>query len=57
MYKELMKDSHTKKKLEKMRWMNLEPSIQSEVSQKKKNKNHILIHIDSKINPVSPKGN
>ena len=40
-----------------MRWMNLEPSIQSEVSQKKKNKNHILIHIDSKINPVNPKGN
>ena len=41
-----------------MRWMNLEPSIQSEVSQKEKNKNHILIHTDSKeINPVNPKGN
>ena len=28
-----------------MRWMNLEPSIQSEVSQKEKNKYHILMHI------------
>ena len=28
-----------------MRWMNLEPIIQSEVSQKEKNKYHILTHI------------
>ena len=28
-----------------MRWMNLEPSIQSEVSQKEKEKHHILMHI------------
>ena len=28
-----------------MRWMNLEPIIQNEVSQKKKSKCHILIHI------------
>ena len=28
-----------------MRWMNLEPIIQSEVSQKKKDKYHILMHI------------
>jgi len=28
-----------------MRWMNLEPNIQSELSQKEKNKYHILIHI------------
>ena len=28
-----------------MRWMNLEPIIQSEVSQKEKNKCHILMHI------------
>ena len=28
-----------------MRWMNLEPFIQSEVSQKEKYKDHILIHI------------
>ena len=28
-----------------MKWMNLEPIIQSEVSQKKKNKYCILIHI------------
>jgi len=28
-----------------MRWMNLEPIIQSEVSQKKKHKYHILTHI------------
>ena len=27
-----------------MRWMNLEPIIQSEVSQKEKNKYHILTH-------------
>ena len=28
-----------------MRWMNLEPIIQSEVSQKEKDKCHILTHI------------
>ena len=28
-----------------MRWMNLEPIIQSEVSQKQKDKYHILTHI------------
>ena len=28
-----------------VRWMNLEPVIQSEVSQKEKNKYHILTHI------------
>ena len=28
-----------------MRWMSLEPIIQSEVSQKEKNKYHILMHI------------
>ena len=28
-----------------MRWMNLEPIIQSEVSQKEKYKDHILMHI------------
>ena len=28
-----------------MRWMNLEPIIQSEVRQKEKNKCHILTHI------------
>ena len=28
-----------------MRWMNLEPVIHSEVSQKEKDKYHILIHI------------
>ena len=28
-----------------MRWMNLEPIIQSEVSQKEKDKYHILRHI------------
>ena len=27
-----------------MRWMNLEPIIQSEVSEKEKNKNHILMY-------------
>ena len=30
-----------------MRWMNLEPIIQSEVSQKEKHKYHILMHIYS----------
>ena len=29
-----------------VRWMNLEPVIQSEVSQKEKNKYHILMHIN-----------
>ena len=28
-----------------MRWMNLEPIVQSEVSQKEKDKYHILMHI------------
>ena len=28
-----------------VRWMNLEPTIQSEVSQKEKDKYHILTHI------------
>ena len=28
-----------------VRWMNLEPIIQSEVSQKEKDKYHILMHI------------
>ena len=28
-----------------MRWMNPEPILQSEVSQKEKDKNHILMHI------------
>ena len=28
-----------------LRWMSLEPVIQSEVSQKEKNKYHILMHI------------
>ena len=28
-----------------MRWLNLEPIIQSEVSQKEKEKYHILMHI------------
>ena len=28
-----------------MRWMNLEPILQSEVSQKEKDKYHILAHI------------
>ena len=31
-----------------MRWMNLEPVIQSEVSQKEKNKYHILMHMKSR---------
>ena len=30
-----------------MRWMNLEPIIQSEVSQKEKDKYHILTHIQT----------
>ena len=28
-----------------LRWMNLEPIIQSEISQKEKNKYHILMYI------------
>ena len=28
-----------------IRWMNLEPIIQSEISQKEKDKYHILVHI------------
>ena len=28
-----------------MRWMNLEPIVQSEVSQKEKNKHHVLMRI------------
>ena len=31
-----------------MRWMNLEPIIQSEVSQKEKDQYHILMHISRK---------
>ena len=30
------------------RWMNLEPTIQSEVSQKEKNKYHILTYMESR---------
>ena len=39
--------THKKKEFEsvKVRWMILEPVIQSEVSQKGKNKYHILTHI------------
>ena len=39
--------SHKKECIESalMRWMNLEPIIQSEVSQKEKDKYHILTHI------------
>ena len=39
--------SHKKECFESvlMRWMNLEPIIQSEVSQKEKGKYHILTHI------------
>ena len=39
--------SHKMEKFESdvVRWMNLEPVIQSEVSQKEKNKYHILTHI------------
>ena len=35
-----------------MRWMNLEPIIQSEVSQKEKDKYHILNHIYESRNMV-----
>ena len=31
-----------------MKWMNLEPIIQSEVSQKEKEKDHILTHTESR---------
>ena len=31
-----------------VRWMNLEPVIQSEVSQKEKNKYHILTYMESR---------
>ena len=31
-----------------MKWMNLEPIIQSEVSQKEKDKYHILTHMESR---------
>ena len=39
--------SHKRSTLESvlMRWMNLEPIIQSEVSQKEKTKYHMLMHI------------
>ena len=39
--------SHKKGSFESvlMRWMNLEPIIQSEVSQKEKDRYHILTHI------------
>ena len=39
--------THKKERFEPvlMRWMNLEPVIQSKVSQKEKNKYHILAHI------------
>ena len=39
--------SHKRKTFESvlMRWMNLEPTIQSEASQKEKSKFHILTHI------------
>ena len=39
--------SHKKNEFESVlvRWMNLEPVMQSEVSQKEKNKYHILMHI------------
>ena len=33
-----------------MRWMNLEPIIQSEMSQKEKDKYHILMHIHGILN-------
>ena len=39
--------SHKRNEFESVlvRWMNLEPVIQSEISQKEKNKYHILAHI------------
>ena len=36
-----------------MRWMSLEPIIQSEVSQKEKDKYHILMHIYGILKNVS----
>ena len=38
-----------------MRWMNLEPIIQSEVSQKEKDKYHILTHICIESKKMVPK--
>ena len=39
--------SHKKEQIEsvEMKWMNLEPVIQSEVSQKEKSEYHLLTHI------------
>ena len=39
------------------RWMNLEPIIQSEVSQKEKHKYHILMHKYSLENGIYLQGN
>ena len=36
-----------------IRWMNLEPIMQSEVSQKEKNKCHILTHIWATVHGVA----
>ena len=46
-YNELLLSHKKKKKFKSvlMWWMNLEPIIQSEVSQKEKDKYHILTHI------------
>ena len=38
-----------------MRWMNLEPIIQNEVSQKEKEKYHILTHIYMESKKMVPK--
>ena len=35
-----------------MKWMNLESIIQNEVSQKEKDKHHILMHICGKMVPI-----
>ena len=42
--------SHKKNKFESVlvRWMNIEPITQSEVSQKEKNKHHILIYLQGR---------
>ena len=40
-----------------LKWMNLEPIIQSEVSQEEKNKYHVLTLDSKEIKPVNPKGN
>ena len=39
--------SHKRSEFESVlvRWMNLEPVIQSEVSQKEKNQHYVLVHI------------